>query len=259
MNSLNSDYITAWSKFLLSGNYADIDEKLTQLAELGNINAICKWYLFNEINLNKNIDSHVLSYHTEDYKKQLAVSYYLYNKDKDKIVDLLQKQDGLLQKCSKISTLGCLVKKDIMSEFEQSLDKVEEIEKALLGFQFVEQNLRAIEKAHNFYKSDNDILVLLDYTEMLKDLCNLLPLKRYTYKWQKLIKKNNKKIISYFNINYNIADILKNERYIFALAKVLAESKDKKESKVGKILLTSLANREYKMFNLQNETVQEKS
>ena len=259
MDSLNSDYITTWSKFLLSRNYVDIGEKLTQLAELGNINAICKWYLFNDINLNKNIDSHVLSYHTEDYKKQLAVSYYLYNKDKDKIVSLLQKQDSLLQKCGKISTLGCIVKKDIMNEFEQSLDKLEEIEKALLSFQFVAQNLKAIEKAIDFYKNDNDILALSNYIEMLKELCNLLPLKRYTHKWQKLIKKSSKKIITFFNKASNVSEILKNECYAFALAKALAESKDKKESEVSKILLTSLANREYKICNLQNEAVQEKS
>ncbi len=259
MDSLNSDYITVWSKFLLTGNYVEIDEKLTQLAELGNVNAICKWYLFNDINLNNKIDSHVLSFSTEDYKMQSAVSYYLYNKDKDKIFTFLQKQDSLLQKCSEISTLGCLVKKDIMNDFEESLDKVEEIEKALLGFQFVEQNLRAIEKSLDFYKSDNNILALSDYIEMLKELCNLLPLKRYTHKWQKSIKKNNKKIIAFFNTSYNIADILKNELLTFTLAKALAESKDKKAREVSRILLASLANREYKTCNLQNETVQEKS
>lgn len=54
---LDDDFITLWSKYIVSNeNYHEISCELEKLAELGQINAIQSWYLFNKPGVNDMID-----------------------------------------------------------------------------------------------------------------------------------------------------------------------------------------------------------
>ena len=55
-SSLDDDFITLWSTYLVNHKYKEISSNLQKLAELGQVNAIQSWYLWNKPGTNDVID-----------------------------------------------------------------------------------------------------------------------------------------------------------------------------------------------------------
>ena len=70
---LDNDFITLWSRFLLSANF-EIFKQIEKLAELGQINAVQSYYHKNSRGVNNTIDKIVESYNGTDFNELLAMS-----------------------------------------------------------------------------------------------------------------------------------------------------------------------------------------
>ena len=73
-NELDNDFITLWSKFLLTNDKKAIIDGIEALAELGQINAVQSWYLINQGKQNKNIDKILSSYNGSSFNEFLAMA-----------------------------------------------------------------------------------------------------------------------------------------------------------------------------------------
>ena len=73
-NELDNDFITLWSKFLLTNDKKAIIDGIEALAEMGQINAVQSWYLINQGTQNKNIDKILSSYNGSNFNEYLAMA-----------------------------------------------------------------------------------------------------------------------------------------------------------------------------------------
>lgn len=97
-NELDNDFVTLWSKKIVSGEDTLIFRDLTKLAELGQINAIQSWYLLAKDNDdNSVIDNLVSNLGNGGANEQLAIAHKDYFKN-----------DRLSQMCAwgKLNSLG---------------------------------------------------------------------------------------------------------------------------------------------------------
>lgn len=85
-NQLDDDFITLWSKFMLSYEKDDIIVPLEQLAEKGQINAIQQWYIWkNPEHRNKNIDDIVKGFTKGTFNEAYAIACATYSKNKNQM------------------------------------------------------------------------------------------------------------------------------------------------------------------------------
>ena len=91
-NSLDDDFITLWSQYLLYNDTAMIIKPLEELAEKGQINAIQSWYLLKKPEeQNATIDAIVDGYYGDSFNESLAIAHRLYSQNKQQINDLKEK------------------------------------------------------------------------------------------------------------------------------------------------------------------------
>ena len=97
-NELDNDFVTLWSKKIVSGEDTLIFRDLTKLAELGQINAIQSWYLIaKRTDKNNTIDNLVSNLGNSGANEMLAIAHKDYFKN-----------DRLSQMCAwgKLNSLG---------------------------------------------------------------------------------------------------------------------------------------------------------
>jgi len=75
---LDNDFITLWSRYILTDDMKCEIKVLKELAEKGQINAIQSWYLFREIGDSPKIDAIVEGYKGDSYNEMFAKSNYAY-------------------------------------------------------------------------------------------------------------------------------------------------------------------------------------
>ena len=91
-NSLDDDFITLWSQYILYNDTAMIIKPLEELAEKGQINAIQSWYLLkNPEEKNATIDAIVDGYYGDSFNESLATANRLYSQNKQQINHLREK------------------------------------------------------------------------------------------------------------------------------------------------------------------------
>ena len=73
-NELDNDFVTIWSKFLLTEDKAAIVNEIEALAELGQINAVQSWYLVRQGRPNKIIDEIVSNYNASNFNQLWAMA-----------------------------------------------------------------------------------------------------------------------------------------------------------------------------------------
>lgn len=73
-NELDNDFVTIWSKFLLTEDKAAIVNEIEALAELGQINAVQSWFLVRQGRPNKIIDEIVSNYNASNFNQLWAMA-----------------------------------------------------------------------------------------------------------------------------------------------------------------------------------------
>ena len=75
-NELDNDFVTLWSKKIVSGEDTLIFKDLTKLAELGQINAVQSWYLIaKRTDKNNTIDNLVSNLGNGGANEMLAIAH----------------------------------------------------------------------------------------------------------------------------------------------------------------------------------------
>lgn len=254
MDKINRDFITIWSKFLLTNYYGAIKDDLEQLAQDGNVDAISAWYGFNGIGQNKQIDKNAQSLLATNYKTSRAIACYFRRSEEKNIININNKIQALLNYNAKnISTLGCIVKKDIMARFEQNLDEVEHLQDLLLKTKYVEYTLVAIKQAKEAYGDNGDIVALSVMGELLEKLAQELPFINEAKKWKKQAKKCRDTIIKKLLKKYQNDGNFFNDEQAFIVAKTLIKCKNKEAITLGKIILNSLSNKPFAFYTFKDK------
>lgn len=96
-NELDNDFITVWSRKILTNNTTRIMPALKQLAEQGQINAVQSYYLLKKDDEKSEIiDSIVDSYYGDTFNEELAIANKLYSESKKEIKEI---KDQILRSC----------------------------------------------------------------------------------------------------------------------------------------------------------------
>ena len=91
-NTLDDDFITLWSHYILWNDAGKIIRPLESLAEKGQINAIQSWYLLKkQEEKNEVIDAMVDGFRGGSFNEELAIANREYDRIKDKLHELNKK------------------------------------------------------------------------------------------------------------------------------------------------------------------------
>ena len=231
-NQLDDDFITLWSKFMLSYDKDDIIVPLEQLAEKGQINAIQQWYIWkNPEQRNKNIDDIVNGFAKGTFNEAYAIACATYSKNKNLIREV-----GREISRNKILGIANFDKKyfelnDRLIEELKSSDYVKQIsivaEFTLMSAQTT-NNCLIYERLLEIYRNNS---LFLDSANFEKSFSNFVK--------EALLKKLDKEP--------------KDPKLLFALAKNLIYfSWEEKDVFKGKQILLTLSKRPLICCNYQN-------
>lgn len=151
-NELDNDFVTLWSKRIVSGEDSLIFEDLTKLAELGQINAIQSWYILAKRgDDNAVIDNLVDNLGSSGANELLAIAH------KDFFVN-----DRLAQMCAwdKLRILG-------FEGTEEHDEKVLDLRYKIRSNEYVNCYRLAIEMYYGNYKNTLNPLALERFYEMM--------------------------------------------------------------------------------------------
>ena len=229
-NELDNDFITLWSKFLLTNDKKAIIDGIEALAELGQINAVQSWYLINQGKQNKNIDKILSSYNGSNFNEFLAMANAIDSKEINRDINVaIQYAD------------------DFCEKYIANRNNV------LVGY------LNDNSRYYKYLKSSfavardvqNNILVEERLAELLYYYAAELPLtdserRKYLRPAKKVAKEVLKKMEYILNKEENVYEFLKNKPQLaFAVAKNhWFFSKKDKEKVFATDVLTDLSNRE---------------
>lgn len=217
-NALDNDFITLWSREIVSGETSVIFEDLTKLAELGQINAIQSWYLFAEKkDDNAVIDNNVKNLGRCGANELLAKANYDFYKN-----------DRWRQLCQWYKR-----RKQSMSR------QVEDYE--VCGCDYIRKGKSATEAYYNQYKQTNSMLMLERFYEMMNGRSVIHKAIYDIYQSPSKIEFNKlrKALLMQYEKNPN------NVAVAFALGKNLTLFKaNDKLKELGIEILTKLGNRE---------------
>lgn len=211
LNALDNDFITLWSREIVSGETSVIFEDLTKLAELGQINAIQSWYLFAEKkDDNAVIDNNVKNLGRGGANELLAKANYDFYKN-----------DRWRQLCQWYT-------------YRSEDDKV-------CGCDYIRKGKLATEAYYNQYKQTNSMLMLERFYEMMNGRSAIhkavSEIDQVASKTE--FNKLRKALLMQYEKNPN------NVAVAFALGKNLTLFKaNDKLKELGTEILTKLGNRE---------------
>lgn len=252
LNTLDNDFITLWSKYILTSDTSYIIKDLEKLAELGQINAVQSWYLFKEIGDNEKIDSIVKSYKLGNYNELFAIANYL-----SKTTEVIQEYVKLYDNCeyweSKYREFSGYYDEEAIQQLQKCEKKVNLLIKKLRELPNIQKYLMAIRHASEQAKLTNSYVILQRVSEMLCSLAsetflvedqklylkkakiaNVHATKELFKQYRKILKKNGK------------IDINENPIFYFSLAKsVVLFDKKAKLKNIGLGILREFSEREY--------------
>lgn len=259
---IDNDFVTIWSKYFLTHDESIIRDRLEALAELGQINSVQSYYLFNKYGENKYIDEIVDSYKGNSFNELWAMA----NKyDEDEVA----KERSLI--FEKIKN----------SDYHITWWGVVYTKLCCEDVAYYRLKKRAIEQAEENYEMTGNVCVLQRIAEMQSAFDSNLPALRDVYgdivykgnlfhHGQKAAKQAKKLMLKEIK---NIKDIKElnewaknNPQLAYALGKnLISFSIRPKYKKMGVQLLSTLADREIsktlqdKMKEIENRKLLEKA
>ena len=227
-NELDNDFITLWSKFLLTNDKKAVVDGIEALAELGQINAVQSWYLVKQNQGNRNIDNIVRSYNGSNFNEFWAMANAINPQTTAKEIDELW--DWVKKYCEEY-----LVSEEYV--FNNNLTS---------NCDYFRYLSTAINLASNI---KNNLYVDERVAEMLVSYHHVLPIppdKRYIKLAKRVARDALKQMEYILNKQENVYEFLKNTPQLaFAVAKNhLFFSKKEKEIQFATDVLTDLSNRE---------------
>lgn len=241
-NEIDNDFITCWCKYLLTGDKKMIMKDLEALAELGQINAIQNWYLFNKVGDNPYIDKIVEelgdSYNENFVKARIGA----------KELEQIEEQNRLLAYVNEEEWVS-----GIRSGYYELTERARECRKKVTDLPYIDLYYSAVNRAFQIGNRTNDILVLEAANEMYSELADVIGIESYENDIYKRVRKNNAKICDDIlksfkkekkeNSSFNP---LEKPRTCFVFLKAILLYNKKHKQKDNAIeMLKSLANREY--------------
>lgn len=225
-NELDNDFVTLWSKRIVSGEVSLIFTDLTKLAELGQINAVQSWYLLAKGNDdNAVIDNIVSNLGNGGANELLAIAH------KDFFVN-----DRLTQMCAweKSSILG-------FEGTEEHDEKVLDLKYKIQSSEYANCYKLAIEMYYDNYEKTHNPLSLERFYEMMVGRTDLhkklfvIEARASSIEFRKL----RKTLLEMYEQDKN------NVAVAFALGKTLTLFKSNNSLKaLGSQILTDLSKRE---------------
>lgn len=257
---LDDDFITVWSMYILTQDYNCIKGNLEKLAEMGQINAVQSWYLFQNIGDNEHIDEIVRGYSGRSFNEAFALGNFMErNQDQRKryaeIVNRLaevvdeempkfENEQGLLKE-----GLSPREKVRYSDLGEERNSLVAELKRLPIFIYFNNACLGAVEQA----KSIGCPLCAQRYIEMKSRFIDLTPFnaeKEGLRKWfDKNMKRSMKRLLKVFDekTKYEGATVRSIPQISFALGKAIVFSEDVKNKTrdLGVKILQSLSTRDF--------------
>lgn len=257
---LDDDFITVWSMFILTQDYNCIKGHLEKLAEMGQINAVQSWYLFQNIGDNEHIDAIVKGYSGRTFNEAFALGNFMEkNQDQRKryseIVNRLaevvdeempkfEKEHGWMK-----DDLSVREKARYEDLVEEKNALVADLENLPIFIYFNNACFGAIEQA----KTVRCPLCAQRYVEMKSRFIELTPFneeKRDLEEWvKKNMKRSMKRLLKIFDekAKYEGATVRSIPQISFALGKAIVFSEDikNKTRDAGVQILQSLATRDF--------------
>ncbi len=224
-NELDNDFVTLWSKKIVSGEDSLIFEDLTKLAELGQINAIQSWYLLaKKDDDNAIIDNNVSNLGNGGANELLAIAH------KD-----FFKNDRLAQMCD-FYTL-----KTYWDRTEAQDEKMRNLKFKLINSDYISKFEASTDNYYNNYNITHNILMLERYFEMIAARTEILDeVQGFSMRVSKRrLKKLRKTLLERYEQDKN------NVAVAYALGKNLTLFKSSMLlTSMGSRILTELSNRE---------------
>lgn len=245
---LDNDFVTIWSKYFLTHDESIIRDMLEALAELGQINSVQSYYLFNKYGENKYIDEIVDSYKGNSFNELWAMAN---NEDKNLTASECQKVLKLLK-----NEIDDYYKVDGFMPWHLTWDEF--AKRVCKDVKYFRLKKSAIECAESIYETTNNVLVLQRIAEMQSAFDCSLPALRNDFGYYKCgtLYHNGDKTAKYarkFMLKEikNIKDVnglsewaKNNPQLAYALGKNLITTNKGKHKTLGVKLLTMLSERE---------------
>lgn len=131
-NSLDDDFITLWSNYILYNDTTLIIKPLEKLAEKGQINAIQSWYLLKKPEQqNATIDAIVENFYGHSFNEALAIAHKTYARTKadlDELTDKILEQENLVLKYADIHPNSYCSEISYFNELKYVIDKYKQTE-----------------------------------------------------------------------------------------------------------------------------------
>lgn len=225
LDNLDNDFITIWSRWLLSAeNYDVIKGDLRQLAMCNQINAVQYWYWFNSQGVCPEIDEIVRNFNLATFDEMFAYSNFKWSDSKEHLT--LTKLFEQLQHNRRASTLSYLARDfDDMEKYHNNLTFYRE---QILGMPMNKYCRMAGDIALNVAVDDNDLVLMQEALEMLEIYRKRVALESVDKKLKDKLQDLNNVVIKGLIKTYkqlikrgNKATILENPELCFALAKAI--------------------------------------
>ena len=241
-NELDNDFITVWSKYLLTGDKKLVMDEIKGLAELGQINAIQAWYYFNKLGDNETIDKIVDtmgdSYNEVYVRARIGAKNPLQVEEHNRLLTYVDEEHYV---------------SGFRTGYYELTERAEACRKEVRELSFIDDYYSAISRAFQIGRRTNDVLVLETANEMYSELSNKIGIDSYERDMWKKIKKINSEIISHISKSYKKEkkenpefNPLNNPRVCFAYVKAILLFNEKHKEKDNAIkILKELAAREY--------------
>lgn len=243
LNEFDNDFITLWSDYFLNQDASKVIKPLEKLAEMGQINAVQTWLLLkkfedrNEI-IEKYIEKLLLK-NSYDFEECLVLANYFYQFDTTEQQDEFAKiRDSLYQ---------------YVMQYDQTNDQslvqtIEYLKHNFRGFCSVEYNYQAGVALNQIISETSDPIFAESLFETLlsTNFYYFIVKPSFIKKTKNALIKENKKYPEDVQVQ-------------FFLAKHLAMFGDRKESEMGKQMLSKLSERELSdklKQKLENEDLQ---
>lgn len=244
-SDLDNDFITLWSKYIVTKDLSLIVNDLQKLARLGQINAVQSWYLFKQKGDDKVIDSIVSGYTGGSYNELFAIGNYnsTISQNKDKHNELMD-------------DLRYLADRQGVEDYEFEEKARDVIKNSPCIYPYYQAKEDALYQA----KTLGDYTIFERANEMLLTYAKYVPLVSWQNKTIKEVVSNckviRKKLLKQYNAclkNNPKFSVNDNPQLCYALAKSIVFLADtiptsKKEKELGVFLIKQLSEREYKQI-----------
>ena len=151
---LDNDFITLWSRYIVTDKIVLDMNALQELAEKGQINAVQKWYWFNKKGVNSKIDAIVESYKGDTYNELFSKAIVAYSDDYQNYLDLVIKIHEEHKKWNRYDS-------------EENYKNFGNLRKAIYEHPICSNLIKAKELAKEEYEKTNNYLVLETMNEIL--------------------------------------------------------------------------------------------